>query len=224
MGLRGSLKNQDGEAFASPSTSKTEMLIQPQANYQKKGNIMSKIEERKSAAAQLVELYKGLIAALPEDTEWGIEAKDVIRISADVMNSANRKLFPNEESLGAAIAGTIMQEYNLRSEIGFEACKAFGMYFATIYDAEPDAFSPQSRRLELLKSAFFIVLADALVTVSDLAKKLEGEIATNRALVKNDIAAGRLKAKKMGKQYFIEPQDAAEWLSNPARGSRRKAE
>jgi hypothetical protein len=189
-----------------------------------KGYTMSKIDERKSAAANLVELFKGLIAALPEDTEWTMDAKDVIRLSADVMNSANRQLFPNAESLGAAISGTLMQEYNLRDKAGFEACKEFGMYFATLYNAEPDAFAPTSSRLELLKSAFFVVLKDELVTVSDLAKKIEGELATNRALVKADISAGRLKAKKMGKQYFIEPQDAAEWLANPARGSRSKSE
>lgn len=183
---------------------------------------MSKIEERKSAAATLVELYKGLISALPENGD--MDANSIIRIAADVMNTASRQLFPNNESLGAAIAGTIMQEWNLRSEVGFEACKAFGMYFSTIYDAEPDAFAPHSRRLELLKSAFLVLVADEILTVSDLARKIEGELATNRALIKRDIRDGRLKAKKIGNQYNIAAQDAAEWLANPARGSRTDSE
>ena len=180
----------------------------------------SKIEERRSVAQELVARYKALIAALPADGD--MTPDDVLRIAASTINEAHPKLFPNAEARAGAVAGQLLNKFNLRSEAGVKAVLEFGAYFANLYPDDVSAYAPGSRRLELIRSVFLVAVADKMLSVSDLASKLDGELQTNRALIKADIKAGRLQAEKIGNQYVIKADAAAEWLANPVRGSRAK--
>lgn len=193
---------------------------------------MSKIEERKSAAATIVELLQAIISVMPEGVDFDIDF--VLRESAEAMAIANRQLF-TAESIGAAIAGIIYNHCEMsklkapESQKALQACTAFGEYFCKLMDSRAENFVPHHRQWVLLKSAIQVLFADEIMPVRSLAQKAvdagaSSNIDAARQIINDDIREGRLKAKKLGKQNMIQAKDAAEWLANPARGSRSEKE
>lgn len=61
---------------------------------------------------------------------------------------------------------------------------------------------------------------DMYFSVSDIAREMN----MNRSYIKAEIAAGRLKAQKIGNSYVITKTDFEVWRNSPKRGSRQKAE
>lgn len=185
---------------------------------------MSKIEGRRSAAHTLVHLIKAMIAHMPGD-DMPVEA--ILRDSADAMNSANRALMDNE-AIGYAIAMIVYRLCgmdNLYSDAdahaALEACKDFGLYFASLMDGRAEEFAPHARQWIMLRQTIFFLLDnDQQLTVAQLARKAK----LNPSGIRAEINRGNLPAKKLGKTWIIEAEAAAEWLANPARGSRSSSD
>ena len=179
-----------------------------------------KIEERRSAAHELVEKIKAIISYMPSDN-MPVEA--ILRESADAMNSADRSLLSNED-IGYAIAAIVYRLCgmdNLYSDAdaqaALEACKDFGLYFSSLMDGRPEEFAPHARQWVMLRQTILFLLDnDQQVTVTQLARKT----GINPSGIRAEINRGNLPAKKFGKTWIIEAEDAAVWLANPARGSR----
>jgi hypothetical protein len=179
-----------------------------------------KIEGRRSAAREIVEKIKGIIAQMPSDN-MPVEA--ILRESADAMNSANRVLMDNED-IGYAIAMIVYHQCgmdNLDSDsdaqAALEACKEFGQFFVALMDGRAEEFAPHAKQWVLLRQTILFLLDnDQQMTVTQLARKIKVHPSGIRA----EINRGGLPATKFGKTWIISAEDAALWLANPKRGSR----
>jgi hypothetical protein len=180
-----------------------------------------KIEARRSAAHELVDAIKAIIAHMPSD-DMPIEA--ILRESADAMNSANRALM-GDEDIGYAIAAIVYHQCDMDSlysdagaQAALEACKAFGLYFASLMNGRAEEFAPHAKQWELLRQTILFLLdTDQQLTVTQLARKTKVHPSGIRA----EINRGNLPATKLGKTWAIDAEDAAVWLANPKRGSRK---
>ena len=182
---------------------------------------MSKIEQRRTSARDLVEALQRVIALLREQGDMNISK--ILDEAAAAMNVADRKMMDNDD-IGAAIAAIVWHQcrMNLHADADLqpshEACRAFGAAFAHALDSRPENFSPGSRQWLLLRQTILVMLNDRPLSVSQLAQRA----GVDRSQVVRDIHAGRLDAEKVGNQYVIEIEAAAAWLADPARGSRSR--
>lgn len=121
--------------------------------------------------------------AIARHTNKPIDAKKILRLSAEVMNNADRDLFEIED-MGAAITSIVMREIGVEGKAGFYACREYGRMFSEI-PLRQDEFAPSSEQWNLLKGtiAHMFNQIEWTMTPSEIEKKFNLHEGTVRQYV-----------------------------------------
>lgn len=189
--------------------------------------------------SNLVDIYRQFWRAGDQD-EWkdirqtfpgGNRRQSILPVivALDTLRDADRKLFPDRESLAEAVAGAVMEISKEDEGILPEAIPYIRQFADMIVDAFAFAISDPgaiTRPLRQLVEDACAVLYQEKAKADDYQYMSVTQFANlhgvTRDYIKQEIRRRNLKARAIGNQYVLSVQENQAWIDNPRRGSRGK--
>ncbi len=159
-----------------------------------------------------------------------------VRVAFDTLRDADRRLFPDRESLAEVIAGDMMHAVLAGLEDGSEVDENIfrqmiawaGEFLAILPDqAITDPGFVRKPLRDLVESACETLYSDAEKCLGEQGVEYRTtqwaeRFGVRREYVLAEIRRGNLVAERVGSRYAIFESENQDWMNNPRRGSRRE--